>query len=110
MNMTARIRGTLVGPIWWPVGAVCTKDVDYDVYAAEARTLQGSMSLRDHLLSITNDGDMQHAELGDGVLEITTEKRVGSAVVRRTRTFDLKLFPSIADMLTDEVPCFEQAA
>lgn len=88
------IRGTLVGGIWWPAGAECWKPLRYDATAGQRRTV-GKMTLRDHVLSATNDGDFQSCRLADATLEITT--RHGSRT--RSRIFPLDMFPSVVDCI-----------
>lgn len=90
------IHGYVVGPIWWPVGHECYKFFTYDLTREDKRFSEPG-TLRDHVLVITNDGDFQHCEIADGYLEATTTKEQGSTVTRKTRLFNLSIFPSIAD-------------
>ena len=102
-----RISGTLVGPIWWPAGAECWRDVSWDATDYECRCGE-PLTLREHVDALlTNEGgDFQHCAIADGVLTIV--RRRGST--RRVRTFPLDRFPSIADMRRDEWdgPCFPE--
>lgn len=98
-----KIRGFLVGAIWWPVGAECWKDLDYDLTREDARIVDGSTGkvgadLRYHILRACNDGDFQSAVIAHGEVEI--ERRRGSR--RTVRTFPLSMFPSVADCVHDD--------
>lgn len=86
------ISGTKAGGIWWPSGALCSKDFDYRVREDE--------SLRDAILSITNDGDFQSCNIVDATVIATLYKNNR----RITRYFDIRspLFPSIADCILSE--------
>ena len=92
MRTEIRITGYVVGPIWWPVGEECYKAFTYNVTNEKKRWSEPG-TLREHVLAITNDGDFQGCEIADGTLEVTIYKPNRS----RSRTFDLTLFPSIAD-------------
>jgi hypothetical protein len=102
-TVSIEIRGTLVGTIWWPVGAECWKDARHDVTGHAARCINGDAakgkpSLRQHVDAMVNDGDFQGAEIADGELIITIRKPGRS----RSRSFPLTMFPSIADMRRDD--------
>lgn len=86
------IRGTLVGGIWWPIGAECYKPLRYDATAEQRRTV-GKMTLRDHVLSATNDGDFQSCRIADGTVEVTVRRGPRT----RSRIFPLDMFPSVSD-------------
>ena len=96
MNYSISLSGYLVGPIWWP-SEECYKRFDYNLTDEESRWSEPG-TLRDHVLAITNDGDFQHCEIADGILEITTYKTNR----RRSRIFDLSMFPSIADCIKSD--------
>ena len=98
MPVTLEIRGTLVGPIWMPA-CECYKPLSYDIGREQARTVGGKMTLRDHVLRATNDGDFQHCEIADGVIVATFKRATKNGYNTRTRYFDLARFPSIADCL-----------
>lgn len=92
------IRGFIVGPIWWPAGAECYKRLSYDLTREDRRFLEPG-TLRDHVLSATNDGDFQHATIALGELVIETRKRGAGRETVKRRTWPLSRFPSIADCL-----------
>ena len=93
MLVNISIRGFLVGTIWMPA-AECYKPLDYSLTDQQCRTV-GKMTLRDHVVRATNDGDFQSCTLALGELVVTT--RNGRRTT--TRTFPLARFPSIADCL-----------
>lgn len=95
------ITGYIVGAIWWPSGAECWKDLNYDATDQQART-DGKMTLRDHLIRATMDGDFQSCTVAAGTLTIETISRKGSSMVKRSRSWPLDKFPSIADCLHDD--------
>ncbi|KKN56251.1 hypothetical protein LCGC14_0573960 [marine sediment metagenome] len=78
-----KIYGELQGPIWWPVGAICTKKFDLYCDYEEKPFRHQIDCLRDALLHITNDGDFQHCEIRFAVLEITKQK--GLSIIIRDR-------------------------
>src|SRR5688572_22479299 len=86
------ISGYVVGPIWY--GQECYKTFTYNLTDEERRWSEPG-TLRDHVLAITRDGDFQHCEIADGTLTITTYKDKR----KRSRDFDLAMFPSIADCI-----------
>lgn len=90
-----RIRGFVVGPIWWPAGAECYKPLDYSITREGVRMVPDRGTLRDHVLRATNDGDFQSATLARAKLII--ERRRGSR--RVIRSWPLSQFPSVADCL-----------
>jgi hypothetical protein len=95
MTITARIQGYVVGPIWWPAGAECFKEFNYDVTREEGRS-------REHCLAITRDGDFQSCSIAQGELVVTRH----SDGHRVTRSWPLRKFPSVADMLHEDPDWF----
>lgn len=103
------ISGYVVGPIWWPAGAECyVGPVTFDGTDYEARCVDSSrpgepvhLTLREHVLAMLREhgGDFQHCELADGMLTI---ERRRSGAFRHVRTFELSMFPSIADLRNDD--------
>jgi len=91
---TLEIRGFVVGPIWWPVGTECFKELSYNVTHEDAR-MSGPGTLRDHVLCATNDGDFQSCAIACGEL-IATSYRKDRKVVR---SWPLERFPSVSDCL-----------
>lgn len=96
------IHGYLVGGIWWPYGAECYKDLSYDILREQDRTVGGKMTLREHVLRATNDGDFQSCEIADGYLEIRIRKPDKTGRTIRTRMFPLDMFPSISDCVKSD--------
>lgn len=93
------ISGYLVGTIWMPA-AECYKPLTYDVLREARRyTEPDSVTLRDHVLSATNDGDFQSCAIADGELLVTIARHEGNKRYTRTRAFPLAMFPSIADCI-----------
>ncbi len=92
-----RFQGFIVGPIWWPAGAECFKPLQYSLTDHDRRSSE-PMTLREHVLRATNDGDFQSATLAHAVLVV--ERRLGSR--RVIRSFPLSKFPSVADCLHPE--------
>jgi hypothetical protein len=103
MNLQITIRGYVVGPIWWPVGAECWKDLAYDV-TRESERFDEALTLRDHMRRVMfeHGGDFQSATIAQGELIVTATKQVGATTVRRTRAWPLETFPSIRDYLHPE--------
>ena len=75
-----RIYGEVQGPIWWPVGAICTKQFDVRCSREDKPFSRQIECLRDVLLHITNDGDFQNCEISFAVLEITKQKGLSKIV------------------------------
>lgn len=93
------IRGYLVGPIWWPVGEECWKDLCYDVLREEGRFSEPP-TLRDHLNHLVAElgGDFQGCSIAQGELIIRTSRRDSAgATITRTRAWPLDRFPSAKD-------------
>lgn len=93
--VNATIHGYLTGRNWM-LGCECYKPLRYSIPEAESRWGEPG-TLRDHLARATMDGDFQSCLVADGVLEITIESKRNGLAYRRTRMFDLSLFPSIKD-------------
>jgi hypothetical protein len=91
------LRGFVVGPIWWPAGAECFKDLAYSITREDGRLTEPG-TLRDHVLRATNDGDFQHCTIALGEIVVTCVR--GRRKVQRS--FPLRKFPSIADCLHPE--------
>jgi hypothetical protein len=108
MLTTMKLSGVLVGYIWQP-GVECWKELDYSITEQQARTF-GKMTLRDHLLSATNDGDFRSCVIADGRLDIKRTWYRDGRHYSVSRSIPLTLFPSIADMLhpdPDWMPVYE---
>lgn len=97
MLTTMKLSGFLVGEIWEPE-VECFKQLDYDLYAQQSRTV-GKMTLRDHLLAATNDGDFMWCVVADGRLDISRTWYRDGRHHNVSRSIPLIAFPSIADML-----------
>ena len=78
-----RIYGELQGPIWWPAGAICTKEFDLCCDYEDKPFCRQIDCLRDALLHITNDGDFQNCEICFAVLEITKQKGLSRIIRER---------------------------
>ena len=92
MNIQWNIRGYLVGPIWWPVGAECWKDLDF--------TCDDESTLRDNVVRAhCFDGDFSSCDIAQGELVGTYRKQVGGKTVTVQRSFPLTMFPSVKDCL-----------
>ena len=110
MKTTLMITGYLVGSLWWPVGAEAWKDFSYDIAAEQARSIGGKMTLRDHVLRATNDGDLNGAEIAAGELVARREYVRNGRRIVETRTWSLYRFPSITDCLHADpewIPVFD---
>lgn len=92
------IYGYLVGPIWWPINTECSKPLEYDATEEDSRSTE-PLSLREHVLRATNDGDFQFCKIADGFLEVSVSRQSKTGIFKHSRTFPLSLFPSIADLL-----------
>lgn len=102
MITSASIYGEIQGDIWMP-STTCVKHFDISedafLYSDGSRP-----TLRDMVLKATNDGDFQSANISWGFLriEMTRQHVSGHGKFTRTREFDLRKFPSIADCIVDE--------
>ncbi len=94
------ITGYLVGNIWMP-NAECFKDLNYNVTREQARTT-GKMTLRDHVLRATADGDFRSCAIAQGELIVTKYLRRNDRTICETRAIPLSRFPSISDCLHDD--------
>lgn len=107
METTIRLYGEIEGTIWMPA-AVCTKEFDVKLVRvprnATTRVAHSHgwpmeiSTLRDALLTITNDGDFQSASITWAVLSVS--RRKGNKTI--TRTWELRGAGENAD-------CFAQA-
>ena len=93
-----RISGFLVGPIWWPNGAECWKNLNYDLSDMDSR-FSDPGSLRDHILHATIDGDFQNCTIAQGELIATRHIFKHGRQITESRSWPLDFFPSIADCL-----------
>lgn len=97
-----RLTGALCGPIWWPVGAMCGKDIDIDLERERAR-MGGKASFRDLLLHVQMEhgGDFQGASFTAGtVIEVTRAEWSEGRRRSHTRILDVATLPGCDD-LTD---------
>lgn len=105
------IRGYLVGPIWWPAGSECWKDLRYSITDQDFRFSDGPAPLRTHCDRAVNDGDFQHCAIAQG--EIVTRATIhrGGRVYTRTVSRPLTCFPSARDYLHSDPdwcpPCLD---
>lgn len=96
-----QIRGQVQGAIWWPVGAVCTKEFDVRFTREQRPFRVGAETLRDALLHVTNDGDFQGAVITYALLSV--ERTKGSR--RVIRTVELSRTGDNADLFATEDEC-----
>ena len=95
------IDGYLVGPIWWPIGAECWKDLAFDATNHESRCVNGDgspakLTLREMVLAASQDGDFRGCDIAHGFVTI---ERSGPLNTSRKRSFPLTMFPSVADCI-----------
>lgn len=100
-HVQLKISGYLVGQIWMPA-TECWKELSYDVTQESKRIVGGKVTLRDHVLRATNDGDFQDCVIACGELIATRRSNKNGRTVTVERRFPLDLFPGIADMLHDD--------
>lgn len=107
MELNLSIRGYLVGQIWMPA-TECWKDLTYSITREDTRFSE-PLTLREHVLRATNDGDFQSCQIADGVLIAETTRRTKTGITKRVRSWPLDRFPSIEDCIrTDwDGPCGE---
>ena len=102
MNRTivSILRGTLRGPIWWPVDQEMTKDIKLNL-TTEREGLNPSRagSLRYLIIRALADGDFQYCTL-DPNASLTVTVRCGNR--SKSRTFSIEEFPSVADCLGEK--------
>lgn len=88
-NFSVKLNGVIYGDLWWSGEA--WKDVN--------ATAKDDDTLRDLVLRVTNDGDFQGCDLtADSSITVTLIKPNR----RITRTFDINLFPSVADCIGEK--------
>lgn len=92
---THEIRGYLVGPIWMPA-TECYKPLRYQLTNEDAR-FNEPLTLREHVLRATNDGNFQYCQIADGELVTTAYITKETRNYRRSVSRPLSAFPSIAD-------------
>ncbi len=99
-TVSIKIVGFLVGDIWMPK-TECWKEFKYDITREQARFAPGEkLTLREHAIRATNDGDFQSCEMGDAFLVIETARILKSGtVVTRSRSWPMEMFPSVSDMV-----------
>jgi hypothetical protein len=102
-TITSQIRGTVVGPIWWPVGEDMQKHVRVDLTRERDRFTERAGSLRHMVINIVADGDFQSASLtGDSELIVTcTSRGPNGTVSQKSRFIPLAKIKSIADCVAE---------
>jgi len=97
MRTTYRVNGTLLGPIWWPIGAPATKSFEY-VTAERPATMR---ALADAVMS-REDGDFSGPArmMADTVLTIIRWGATG----HHGRSWAVDSLPSMAEYITAEWP------
>jgi len=78
-----QIQGEIQGSIWWPYGAICTKEFNKHFNYKQTAFQYPIDCLRDALLHITNDGDFQHCEISFAVLTVTKQKGFNKIIRER---------------------------
>jgi hypothetical protein len=109
-HVSITIEGFITGPIWQ--GIECYKTLNYSATDQQARTI-GKMTLRDHALRATIDGDFQHCVIAAGTLHIDVTTIANGRRISRSRSWPLSRFPSIADTLHSDpewLPLVEEPA
>jgi len=110
MQTTITVLGTLRGAFWWPIGEQWEKPVSQKFvrHRAAGAFEREADTLRDALLEITNDGDSSEGcrMMADSYVEIVKSSDDGRR--SRSRVFELSMFPSVADLMTDEWPQGEE--
>jgi hypothetical protein len=106
MTTQISIRGYLVGPIWWPAGAECWKNLNYDLTRERDRYVEPPTTLREHVLAATRDGDFQHCVIAQGEIVIERSRMIGRDLVRKIRYYPLEKFHDVADCLHDDPDWF----
>jgi hypothetical protein len=96
--LTLELRGCLVGSIWWPTGAECWKELSYNITREDGRYSE-PVSLREHVLAATNDGDFQSCSIACGELIATRVTVKDGRRVTVMRSWPLERFGSVADCL-----------
>lgn len=96
------IHGEMIGRIWAPYGAKAFKRVDWTPRFSKER-----FTLRECLDSLMagEGGDFSDSPKINGVLVVKHYRRGTRST---ERIFDLSLFPSIADYVTDEIPDYPE--
>ena len=60
-------------------------------------------TLRDMVLHVTNDGDFKSCSIADGTVEFRRVRTLPNGErLTRTRTMDIRSFPSVADCVVEE--------
>lgn len=101
MRTKAILRGGIVGPIWWPTGAKCAKELTV--------TLDRDRPLYEELADVLNDGDFQAAYLtADSYIELVSSRDMytGTSVIRdrwtHSKFIEITTLPSIKDLVDED--------
>ena len=109
-NYTYKIVGNLIGKIWQPTEYNCSKSICIQF----SRTVKGKLyptdavypSLKEAVNSLTADGDFRSCKF-DANSSLCVFYHTGTKQV--TRWFPLDMFPSISELVSDEVAEDEMA-
>jgi hypothetical protein len=105
MNIEIVLRGSLVGPIWWPAGMICITPFRIDLKRERARIGTGKASLRDviDLIVTEKGGDFQHCKLTqDSTIEARLWDSPRHNVSRQlVRHWPITAFSSIKDYVSE---------
>lgn len=103
IRTTYTLRGTVQGPIWWPIGEPASKTFNYTYQRTDGDQHLALRELAEAAMS-AEDGDFSSAPrfMADTVLTVTRWGRTG----HHGRTFDLNAFSSVADYTSQDWPTF----
>jgi hypothetical protein len=102
-NTSVIISGIIGGKIWMPA-CTCAKSfkASNQKYPFTHYSDGSQPTLRDMVLHITNDGDFQDASIADAEVTFSRTKTLSNGErVTRTRTMDVRKFPSVADCILE---------
>jgi hypothetical protein len=92
-----KLRGYIVGNIWWPSGAECWKPLNVDLHREKARVTGDGDMFRYLVGRACADGDFQSATIAQGDITITMSESRNGKRHRVSKTYPLDKFPSVAD-------------
>jgi len=106
-HISTHLVGAVCGPIWWPVGAKCGRDIRADLHRRRDRFADpAGLTLRELLLSVMldEDRDFQHARFtGDSaIVAVFWDTARNRRVVRFRELTTLPESADIADLLDSD--------
>lgn len=90
-TITAEIRGTIQGLMWMP-----------PVMAALNFHIREGKTLKEMARKAVSCGDLQQPEIGEASLILTMTIMKNRVLVKKTKIFNLRVFPSIRDLFCPE--------